>query len=259
MDLAGLPSIKALLLDIDGVICVGGRALPGSIDAVRRLGALRIPLKFVTNTTRRPRRRIVEDLALLGLAASQADVLTPSAMARDFLTSRKLAPFLVTHPDLREDFAGLEPGAAEAVVVGDAGEFFTYDLLNEAYRKLVHGADFLALAKNRNFLDRDHELSLDAGPFAAALEFASGRTATVLGKPASAFFLRAVEDLGCAPSEAVMIGDDAEADVGGAMAAGLKGVLVRTGKYRTGQEDLLAARPTFVADNLEAAVEWLLG
>ena len=125
------------------------------------------------------------------------------------------------HPALREDFSGLKTDGEEAVVVGDASEFFTYDLLNQAYRKIRHGAAFLALAKNRNFLDHDGELSLDAGPFVAALEYASGREATVLGKPTAKFFNLAVESLRCAPDEVVMIGDDVEADVGGAMAAGL--------------------------------------
>jgi HAD superfamily hydrolase (TIGR01458 family) len=251
--------VKGVLLDIDGVISVGGQALPGSLDAVNRLRSLRIPLKFITNTTRRPRRRIVDDLARHGLGASSSDVYTPAAIAREFLARRNLAPFLITHPDLREDFAGLESGAGEAVVVGDAGEYFTYDFLNMAYRKLVNGAEFLALARNRNFLDRDHELSLDVGPFVAALEYASGKTAVVLGKPAPKFFLDAVDSLGCAAKDAVMIGDDAESDVGGAMAAGLKGILVRTGKYRAGQEDQLPERPTYVADNLEDAVEFLFG
>lgn len=162
------------------------------------------------------------------------------------------------HPELCEDFSGLRTDGEEAVVVGDAGEFFTYDLLNRAYRKILHGAAFLALAKNRNFLDHDGELSLDAGPFVAALEYASGREATVFGKPAAMFFKLAVESLRCAPEEVAMIGDDVEADVGGAMAAGLMGVLVRTGKYRPGHEAHLAERPTLVAENLKVAVDLLL-
>lgn len=115
------------------------------------------------------------------------------------------------------------------------------------------------MAKNRNFLDHDGELSLDAGPFVAALEYASGREATVFGKPAAMFFKLAVESLRCAPEEVAMIGDDVEADVGGAMAAGLMGVLVRTGKYRPGQEAHLVERPTLVAKNLKVAVDLLLG
>jgi ribonucleotide monophosphatase NagD (HAD superfamily) len=55
-----------------------------------------------------------------------------------------------------------------------------------------------------------------------------------------------------------MIGDDAEADVGGAMAAGLMGVLVQTGKYRPGQERVLMRPPTFIAKDLEAAIGFLL-
>lgn len=249
--------MKALMLDLDGVVTVGGAPLPGSLEAIRLIRDAGIPLRFITNTTRRPRCRIVADLAKLGLDVDTQHVFTPAAMARDVLTRLSLTPFLVVHPDLREEFSGLPAGNDEAVVIGDAGPFFTYELINEAYRKILHGAELYALARNRNFLDRDHELSLDAGPFVAALEFASGETATVLGKPSPTFFALAVESLGCAPEDVVMIGDDAEADIGGAMAAGLEGILVRTGKYRPGQEAALPQRPTHVVADLWAAVTLL--
>ncbi len=251
--------VKGVLIDLDGVVYVGNQALPGSLDGIRRIRELCIPCKLITNTTRRPRRRIVSDLARLGLDIVAQDLFTPAALARDFLARRNLVPLLIVHPDLREDFAGLAAAGGEAVVIGDAGAFFTYDLLNQAYRKILHGAEFLALAKNRNFLDHDNELSLDAGPFVAGLEYASGKVATVLGKPAPAFFKLAVESMACGPEDVVMIGDDAEADVGGAMAAGLQGILVQTGKYRPGQEANLAERPTHVVQNLKAAVELLFG
>jgi HAD superfamily hydrolase (TIGR01458 family) len=213
----------------------------------------------VTNTTRRPRRRIVEDLSRLGLSVSSEEIYTPAALARSFLSEGGFVPFLVTHPDLREDFADLPAIGQEAVVIGDAGEFFTYELLNRAYRKIIRGAPFLALAKNRCFLDRDGELSLDAGPFVSGLEFAAGHEALVLGKPSPTFFNLAVSGLGRPSANVAMIGDDAEADVGGAMAAGLMGVLVRTGKYRPGQEERLPRRPTHVAQDLDEAVALLLG
>lgn len=249
--------VKGILLDVEGVVCIGNALVPGSLEAIRRIREARIPLKFITNTTRRPRRRIVSDLARLGLSVASEDIFTPATLARGFLARQNLAPLLIVHPDLREDFIGLATGDGEAVVVGDAGEFFTYDLLNQAYRKILHGAEFLALAKNRNFLDHDGELSLDAGPFVAALEYASGKVATVLGKPAPAFFELAAESIACAAEDIAMIGDDAEADVGGAMAAGLLGILVRTGKYRPGQEAHLPERPTYVVEDLKAAVDLL--
>ena len=248
---------EGVLLDIEGVLCVGDTVLPGALDAVRRIRELHIPLKLITNTTRKPRRQIADDLVRLGLVFKAEDIFTPAFSAREYLRRHGLSPFLLVHPNLHEDFAGLEAGGDQAVVVGDAGSTFTYELLNTVFRKITHGAAFLALAKNRNFLDSDFELSLDAGPFVAALEFASGRSATVLGKPAADFFRLAVESISGSAANTVMIGDDAEADVAAAMAAGLRAVLVRTGKYRPGQEAQLPERPTYVAENLFAAVEFL--
>ena len=117
---------------------------------------------------------------------------------------------------------------------------------------------FYALAKNRSFQDDDGERSLDTGAFVAALEYATQREATVLGKPAAAFFHAAVESLGCQPEQTVMVGDDVEADVGGAMDAGLKGVLVRTGKYQDGDEEAISPPPDHVAADLAAAADWIL-
>jgi HAD superfamily hydrolase (TIGR01458 family) len=251
--------IEAILLDIEGVICVGNSILPGSLEAIHRLRDLQIPLRLITNTTRRPRRQIAAGLAGLGLDFKAGDIFTPAIKAREYLLHHQLTPFLLVHPNVHEEFAELEAGGGDAVVVGDAGSYFTYELLNRAYRKILHGAAFLALAKNRNFLDSDFELSLDAGPFVAALEYASGRDATVLGKPAPGLFKLAAGSTGVAAAHVAMIGDDVEADAQGAIAAGLKAVLVRTGKYRAGHEAQLSGSSAYVADNLYAAVELLFG
>jgi HAD superfamily hydrolase (TIGR01458 family) len=117
------------------------------------------------------------------------------------------------------------------VLIGDLGEGFTYERLNGAFRHLMEGAELLALQKNR-YWQTDVGLSLDAGPFVAALEFASGEKASVVGKPEREFFRLALEDLGLEAGEVAMVGDDAEADVVGARRAGLVGIQVRTGKWR---------------------------
>lgn len=251
--------VRGVLLDLGGVVYVGDTPLPGALDAVERLRQAGLPLRFLTNTTRRSARRLRGDLAAIGMELAPDEVLTPAQLARAHLARHRLTPHLLVHANLEEEFAGLPPGGREAIVVGDAAERFSFRNLNAAYRKLEAGAEFLALAENRNFKDADGKLSLDAGAFVRALEYASGRQATVLGKPAKTFFHLAVEALGCAPEETVMVGDDAEADVGGALAAGLMGVLVRTGKYRPGDETALYPPPTHVADDLAAAVGWILG
>lgn len=250
--------VSAVLLDLGGVIYVGDRPIPGAIEAVARLRKARLPIRFLTNTTRRPVARLAADVCRLGLEVHEEEILAPAALARRYLVAHRLRPYLLVHPDLESEFARLPEGEAEAVVVGDAGERFTYASLNAAFRRLVAGAEFLALAMNRNFRDADGELSLDAGPFVRALEYASGREALVLGKPAPSFFREAVAALGSRPAETAMVGDDVEADVGGAQAAGLIGILVQTGKYRPGDEGKIDPPPAHVAPDLSAAVNWIL-
>ena len=130
-------------------------------------------------------------------------------------------------------------GEAPYVVVGDAGDRWTYGSMNRAFRLLVGGARLLALERDRYWRDADG-LALSAGPFVAGLEYAAGVTAEVVGKPSPAFFRLALADLGVPADRAVMVGDDVATDIGGARAAGLAAFLVRTGKFRA---EALAAAP----------------
>ncbi|WP_440940100.1 TIGR01458 family HAD-type hydrolase [Immundisolibacter sp.] len=246
---------RTVLLDLGGVFYEGPRLLPGAQAALARLRAGGLPLRFVTNTTRQSHTALLQALAGRGLDIAAEELFTPTAAARGALLERGLRPLLLIHPDLMPDFAGLDTDAPNAVVVGDAGEHFGYAGLNRAFRLLHAGAPLLALGRNRYFQDADG-LSLDAGPFVAALEYAAGVTAELMGKPAPALFTAAVRTTGCRPAEAVMIGDDVESDVNGAVTAGLRGVLVRTGKYRAGDEQRLASG-TDVVDDIGAAVAGL--
>lgn len=254
-----MTTITGVLLDLDGVLYVGDTPLPGAIAAVAHLRDAGLRLAFLTNTTRTPHRLLLKKLAAMGLPLAPEELITPAAAARAWIAARGLRPHLVVHPALEEDFAGLPAGSeGEAVVIGDAGDRFTYAALNRAFRVLEDGAPLLALANNRAFRDRDGGLSLDAGPFVQALAYATRREPVVLGKPAVDFFAAALATIGCAAHEAVMIGDDVESDVGGAMAAGLGGVLVRTGKYQPGAEARIDPPPSAICDDLPAVVERLL-
>lgn len=250
--------IKAVLLDLGGVVYVGDAPLPGAVEAVARLRAAGLAVRFVTNITRQSRRALGERLVHMGIELGDDELFMPAIAARRYLESRRLRPHLLVHPASKEDFAGLTEGEREAVVIGDAGKGFTYAALNGAFRAVSRGADLVALASNRAFRDDDGALSLDAGAFVAALEYASEREAIVLGKPAPDFFQLALDSIGCAANEVAMVGDDVEFDVAAAMAAGLSGLLVRTGKYWPGAERKIDPPPTAVLDDLPAAVGWLL-
>jgi ribonucleotide monophosphatase NagD (HAD superfamily) len=138
--------IKGVLLDVGGVVYVGDRALAGAVGAVGRLRAAGLGLRYLTNTTRTPQRRFLAKLRGFGLQVAPEEVFMPALAARTHLEAQELTPLLLVHPALEEDFAGLAPGSAEAVVIGDAGEGFTYQSLNRAFRALASGATFMALA-----------------------------------------------------------------------------------------------------------------
>jgi HAD superfamily hydrolase (TIGR01458 family) len=249
--------IRGVLLDIGGVIAVGQALLPGALTALDRLRRADLPVRLITNTTRQSRHALQTQLDTWNLGTAPDALFTPATAARAYLLAHGLEPHLLVHPRLEPEFDGLPTGGPMAVVVGDAGDAFTYGALNDAFRRLVDGAEFLALARNRMFTEPDGP-SLDAGPFVVALEYASTRSARLLGKPAPAFFLEALHSLGLPPADVAMIGDDAESDIAGAMALGCRGILVRTGKYRLGDEARITPAPDAVVPDLTEAVAWLL-
>ena len=247
--------VEGLLIDLSGVVYQGEGALPGSVKAIGLLREAGLPLRFLTNTTNWPIRAIVAKLRELGVNARRQEVFTPAVAARAYLRNGGLSPRLLAAPELAEDFADFSEGASSALVIGDARDGFTYASLNDAFRRIEDGAELVALASNRMFIDYDGAPSLDVGAFVAALEYATGKEAVVLGKPAPAFFTMAVADMGLEPGRVAMIGDDLEFDVLAAIDAGLKGWLVRTGKEAARKTSLWDREPDAVFRDLLAAVE----
>jgi len=215
----------------------------------------------VTNTTAHSRDRTLEKLSRLGFDVTDGELVTPAAVAvRHCLGQGLQRAALVMNPEVKRDFAQLDevPAGerADAVIVGDLGTAFGYEVLNDAFRQVMDGAELIALQKNRYWLRADG-LSLDVGPFVAAIEYASGREAHVVGKPSPGFFGEVLRELGAAPAETVMVGDDIESDIGGGMRAGLRAVLVRTGKFREDRVRESGIEPTAVIDSIAALPDLL--
>jgi HAD superfamily hydrolase (TIGR01458 family) len=246
--------IRAVLLDLDGVLYVEDEPIAGARDA----GGF--ALRFVTNTTAHSRARTLCKLVRLGFDVEKRELVTPAALAVRHCRDRgHTRVALVMNDEVKRDFEELEEadGSADAVIIGDLGPAFGYDVLNRAFRHVMDGAELVALQKNRYWLRADG-ISLDVGPFVAAIEYATGREAYVVGKPARAFFDELLGDVGVDATEAVMVGDDIESDIGGALEAGLAGILVRTGKYREKAVSASGIEPTATVATIEA-VPALLG
>jgi HAD superfamily hydrolase (TIGR01458 family) len=227
---------RGILLDIDGVLTVSWRPLPGATETIRWLQEEGIPFRLVTNTSSRSRRQIAELLRDAGMDIDAAHVLTAVSSAGHYLNEhyRGVSCLVVNAGDLGEDLGHPtteEPGDAGVVLLGGAGPSVGYQQLDAVFKLALGGTPVVALHRNTHF-ETDAGPALDMGAFVVGLEAASGIAIPTLGKPAPEFFRAALAELEVTAAHACMVGDDITSDVLGAQASGITGILVRTGKFR---------------------------
>jgi HAD superfamily hydrolase (TIGR01458 family) len=247
------PSFRGALIDVDGTLLDGEAAIPGAAEAIERLRGRGIPFRLTTNTTRRPRGAIAAALAEAGIAVGPEEIVIPAGLARRRIVgSGKLRTGLMVPEPCLEDLAGIVADAERPdwVVVGDLGRDFTFERMNEAFRWLRAGAALIALHKNRFWHAGERGIVLDAGPFVTALEFATGRQAEVVGKPAPGFFALALDDLGLPAGDVLCVGDSLENDCIGAARAGCRTALVRTGLFDPGELARAPTAPDLILDSI---------
>ncbi|MBK9383710.1 MAG: HAD hydrolase-like protein [Planctomycetes bacterium] len=250
---------RLLCFDVDGTLAdrFVRPTVPNAAAILRELRA-RFRVRLVSNATSESHARLFELLRGLDLIEQPRELVTPVRTAQRVLEARgEAAGLLLCEDSARGDFAWFrEDPEGPAVVLATEAHTLRIAELQPAFRRLQAGAKLYALQKNRYYA-RKGGLVTDIGPVAAFLEYASGRRAENLGKPSPLLFESLAADEGLALSELVMIGDDAEFDASGAVALGLRGVLVRTGKYRAGDEQRFAPPPTAVLDSAAAVPGWL--
>jgi phospholysine phosphohistidine inorganic pyrophosphate phosphatase len=259
-----METIRGVLFDMDGVLYKSDEPIEGAAEAVGWIQEKGIPHLFVTNTTSKTRIALAEKLRRFGIEADKTQILTPCMAAAEWLRSQGGGmTALFVNPKAREEFEGLAclPEDAETgahyVVIGDLGDAWDFGTLNRAFRLLHSNPKSVLIALGMTRFWRAHDgLRLDVAPFVAALEHATGRKARVFGKPAKPFFHAAIEQLGLPAGGIVMVGDDISTDIAGAHEAGLKGVLVRTGKYRASDIEG-PVRPDAIVDSIRDLPNWM--
>jgi HAD superfamily hydrolase (TIGR01450 family) len=272
-----LAGVRAFVLDADGVLIYRGAPIPGAVAALETLVARGIPFRVVTNYSSAHRATLAARFGDGFGELIRADRIITAASAAATYTAvhhpGESLLVLATSDALREwqgqcvigpDEADEDGARVDAVVIGDAGDGLSYRNLDIAYRHLHGGAAFIAMHRNPWWVT-SRGPTLDAGAAVAGLEFALGRRAIVCGKPARVVFREAVAELRAElaagrparrlrTSDVVMVGDDPRADVAAARRAGLRGVLVLTGKVA--EPDLAGSpiRVDAVAASLAAVV-----
>ncbi|MGE5174843.1 MAG: HAD-IIA family hydrolase [Hyphomicrobiales bacterium] len=256
------PRPSVVCLDVDGTLTDGvrGPALPGAAEALRALRDAGVPVRLVTNTTSVPFADLARYLAGLGLLDSSDSLFTPYVVARRVLSERGHdAGVLISDPGQREELSWFrEDPAGPAVLLATEAHAWTVGALQPAFRRLLEGGAFYTMTRNR-FFRRGGTMVTDVGAVAALLSYASGREPETLGKPSRAMFEAVARHAGAALETMAMVGDDAEFDVSAAVALGMRGVLLRTGKYRAGDEARVSPSPTAVLDSIRDVPGWVLG
>lgn len=273
---AALRGVRALLLDLDGVIVLAGKAIPGAADALGALERAGMPYRIVTNTSAVSRATLSRWSAKLGapIPASRFESALSASAAWTARTYPGEPLYVLASDDAKGEFggqnllshdeAGAEGAAAAAVVIGDSPEEATFDNLNRAFRLVRDGAALVGMHRNGWWLTPEGP-TLDSGAFVAGLEFAADTRATIIGKPSPTFFSQAVRDLrkevgrDLARRDIAMVGDDVRTDIRAAQRAGLRGILVLSGKHGAADVAVAASerggrRPDAIAPDLAAVV-----
>lgn len=246
-----------VLIDFDGVIKLGNKIADDAAEFFTFLKERNIPFFLISNSTLRTSEGIIDFIQNNGITID-----IPSMTAVDATLSyvkenyKRVSVYcrdnikpLFSEYDTEED--------PEAVVLGDIADRWTYETMNVIFRKVWNGADIIAMHKNRYWEPDGKTLTMDAGAFITAIEYAASKEAVVIGKPSPIYFQTAIKQLGFKPdSEFIMIGDDVESDIEAAQRIGGKGILVYTGKTEYPyKED--SVKPDFEAMNLKEIIHIL--
>lgn len=245
------------LIDINGVLYVGKKSVDGAAETIDFLRENNYRFRFISNATRASRKTLCEKLRKFGFNIKENEIFTASVAAINYIknlkNSEKGKCFLLYTGDVNLDFRDkgitLTDKDPDFVVIGDAGENFTFENMNKAFNLLLEGSELIAMEKDR-YWRTSSGLALSAGPFVKALEFATGKNAILVGKPSESFFKLALEDMHSKPEEATIIGDDIITDIQGAKRFGIKGMLVKTGKYRKELVKSSGIKPDFVLESI---------
>jgi len=231
--------MAAILFDLDGVLYEGDKAITGAADAINWFNQNNIPHLFLTNTTSKSRQQLVNKLSGFGIDSNKEIFLTPPVTARQWLLTNNIDNIALFVPErTKEEFfdfslsTGIKTNI-EAVVIGDLGGAWTFEIMNQVFRILIENPEAILIALGMTRYWRNTSgLQLDVGPMIKMFEYATGKTAVVTGKPSIDFYNAALNILN--ESDVVMIGDDIKGDIKASQQAGLKAIMVRTGKFSEG-------------------------
>jgi len=256
-----LDFVKGILTDIDGTLYFKGTPIPGAIETVSKLRDAGIKLIFLTNTDSKSPRTVIKTLQEYGFNIKDEEVFTPIIALKEFLSNYpNKKSYLVTTKEVKMEFHDIAQvkasEKADFVIISDFHDDWNVNRLNEAFKYILKGAKLLGTQGNRYYLDNNGEPVIDTGSFVQMLASAANVTPRIFGKPSADYFSNALKKINLAANETIVIGDDLESDIQGANNAGIKGMLVKTGKGQFITPSEILIKPYKIINSFSSILEF---
>ncbi|MFW9998747.1 MAG: HAD-IIA family hydrolase [Candidatus Hodarchaeota archaeon] len=252
--------VKGILTDIDGTLYFKGIPIPGAIETILKLREMGLKFLFFTNTDSKSPTTVLNTLQEYGFFINKDEVFTPIIALKEFLSKfPEKKSYFITTAEVEEEFKEIpqvkDSEIPDFVVLGDFHDNWDVNRLNIAFKYLLKGAQLLGTQGNRYYLDRNGEPVLDTGSFIQMIAYAANTTPKIFGKPSKQYFLQALKKLDLTPGEVIVVGDDLESDIQGAINTGIKAILVKTGKGQNFEPNNVKIKPYLILNSFSSIIE----
>ena len=266
-------NIRALIIDMDGVLWHGNRPTPGLHDFFKTLRALKLPFVLATNNASLTQQQYIDKLANMGVNIHAKEIITSSMATASYLANSapmdKRRVFIIGEEGLRlpliqhgftltDRYEGKQKGDKDAdIVVSGLDRKLTWDKLAAATLHINAGAQFFATNQDNTLPSEQGEV-IGNGGIVAALEAATGVKATCIGKPEPILYEKALSILKTESASTIAIGDRLDTDILGAINAGMRSLLLLTGVSTKEDIKNVDYQPTWVMANLNEIKDKLI-
>jgi len=253
--------IKGILSDIDGTLYFKGTPIPGAVETLSKLREVGLKFLFFTNTDSKSPKTVLKILQQYGFTIDKEEIFTPIIALKEFLSKNpNKKSFFVTTVEVEKEFEDfpkiIGSEIPDFVIISDFHDNWDVHRLNEAFKYVFKGATLLGTQGNSYYLDRKGEPVIDTGSFVHMIAKAANVEPIIFGKPSKEYFLQALKMIKLKQDEVLVVGDDIESDIQGAINAGIKGILVRTGKGQFFEPDKSQISPYKIIDSFSSLKEF---
>lgn len=241
-----------LLIDLDGVLRLGKTIAPYAEEFLSFIKSSDINACVLSNATLSTSTDVKDFFRQNGIVL-EIPVMTASDVAAVYCRERYKKVSVFCSENVKAIFAGMiDDQNPEAIVIGDYGKKWDFETLNGIFKKVLAGADLIAMQKNRYWKTAEDGLLMDAGSFVAAIEYATNKEAILIGKPSPLYFHSALHMLGYQTDQKfIMLGDDLETDIRGANELSASTILIYTGKTEYPLAQGSSIKPNYEARDLK--------